>query len=348
MSARPRLLTWTHGLLAAAVVIFVVVLGASIHRLFAVEQDVAVDFGENLVLSMAQNEKAALAFLDTLSRYAAGAPEVDHDRLVQRFDLLWSRVSVAREGEMAPRLKNVDGALETMIRTRIVLEEVEPLVETLAPGDAATTREVDERLRPLLPDLARATFTSSHADLARLTERGEVRRQAIMGSIVTMLGIVISVSMLVALLLREIGRHRRLTEVAMAAEAAARVSEQRAVESERLIRGIIDAVPALINVKDRDSRYVFMNAYQGKIYGVAPEDAVGRVSEEFTGHDYGSGSRKLDLDVIRTGRRQKFHEREFVETSGRKRVWWTAKAPLLGADGSVRYVVTVALDITLL
>ena len=163
-----------------------------------------------------------------------------------------------------------------------------------------------------------------------------------------MLGILFSVAILIGILLVELRSHRVLARLAQAAEQDARASEQRALDSERLLRTVIDAVPAIINIKDTESRYVWMNAYQGKAYGVRPEDAVGHTSEEFTGASYGGVSRSLDLEVMQSGTAQSFHERTFTDRNGREITWWTAKAPLLGADGAPRYVVTVALDISML
>lgn len=127
---------------------------------------------------------------------------------------------------------------------------------------------------------------------------------------------------------------------------AERAAEQALRDSRALLRAVIDAVPAIINVKDREGRYVLMNRFQAEVYGTDPEEAVGRISSDFTGSEYGSESRQLDLEVIESGKGTAFVERPFVDAAGQRRVWWSAKHPLTDADGSVRHVVTVAMDIT--
>jgi PAS domain S-box-containing protein len=117
-------------------------------------------------------------------------------------------------------------------------------------------------------------------------------------------------------------------------------------ESRRLLRAVIDAVPGIINVKDRLSRYVLMNRFQGEVYGTDPNAAIGRTSADFTGPEYGEASRQLDLQVIAGGLAQPFQERRFVDRNGVQRTWFTAKMPLKDPDGQVLNVVTVALDIT--
>jgi len=116
--------------------------------------------------------------------------------------------------------------------------------------------------------------------------------------------------------------------------------------SRRLLRAVIDAVPAVINVKDLESRYLLMNRFQGALYGVDPEAALGHTSADFTGEAYGGHSRDLDRAVIESGQAQPFTEREFVDVNGRPHTWYTAKMPLFGGSGTVDSVVTVALEIS--
>jgi PAS domain S-box-containing protein len=123
---------------------------------------------------------------------------------------------------------------------------------------------------------------------------------------------------------------------------------QQLKESRRLLRAVIDAVPAIINVKDRQSRYVLMNKFQGDVYGVAPEAAIGKTSADFVGKTYGAESGRLDQAVVATGRPLPFTEREFTDINGVPHVWFTAKMPLKNDAGNVENVVTVALDITTL
>lgn len=131
---------------------------------------------------------------------------------------------------------------------------------------------------------------------------------------------------------------------------------------EHLLRCIVDSVPAIINVKDRQSRYLLMNRYQGEVYGIDPEAAVGLTSSEIVGTEYGDRSREYDLEVLRTGVPQPFAERDFVDVHGRHLTWYTAKTPLFSkgtrapadADGAaaatetVEGVITVALDVSAL
>src|SRR5439155_26311529 len=48
--------------------------------------------------------------------------------------------------------------------------------------------------------------------------------------------------------------------------------EVELAESRRRLQEVIDAVPAIVNVKDRDLRYAMMNRYAASVFGVTPEE----------------------------------------------------------------------------
>lgn len=117
-------------------------------------------------------------------------------------------------------------------------------------------------------------------------------------------------------------------------------------ESRRLLRGVIDAVPAVINVKDRLGRYVLMNRFQGQVFGIDPVKAVGHTSVEMAPSDYSRKSLEMDLEVVRSGAALPWTERPYVDAHGRRRTWFTAKLPLVDDSGRMAHIVSVALDIT--
>jgi PAS domain S-box-containing protein len=120
--------------------------------------------------------------------------------------------------------------------------------------------------------------------------------------------------------------------------------------SQRPVAGFIDAVanalPLMFNAKDTASRYLFMNRYQAALYGTSPEEAVGRTAAELLGPEYGSYTRAIDAEVIRTGRATPFFEESYAAADGTRGDWLTSKVPLTREDGTVWGVATVALDIT--
>jgi PAS domain S-box-containing protein len=118
------------------------------------------------------------------------------------------------------------------------------------------------------------------------------------------------------------------------------------IESAALLRAVVDAIPAMINAKDGDRRYVLMNSYQAALYGTTPDDAVGKTGTELLGDRASADTAAHDRHVIETGQATGSYEEEYAGVDGVPRHWITAKQPLRGSRGSVEYVITVAMDIS--
>jgi PAS domain S-box-containing protein len=122
-------------------------------------------------------------------------------------------------------------------------------------------------------------------------------------------------------------------------------AEDAIAEGRRLLQQVIDTVPAVINVKNRNLHYVLMNRYMAGIFGIDPADAIGRTTSDLM---LRYGSQKTgdnDKRVLATRRGLGFYEEEYMDSSGNVRQWLVNKLPLLDAEGEVESIVTVALDI---
>jgi len=122
-------------------------------------------------------------------------------------------------------------------------------------------------------------------------------------------------------------------------------AEDAIAEGRRLLQQVIDTVPAVINVKDRDLRYILMNRYMAGIFEIEPNDALGRTTTDLMSR---YGARKTDDNdqrVLKTKKGLGFYEEEYLDSKGNLRQWLVNKLPLLDADGEIERIVTVALDI---
>ncbi len=116
-------------------------------------------------------------------------------------------------------------------------------------------------------------------------------------------------------------------------------------EGRRLLQQVIDTVPAVINVKDTQLRYVLMNRYMAGIFGIEPSDAIGRTTADLMSR---YGARKTDENdrrVLAAGKDLGFYEEEYLDSAGAMRQWLVNKLPLRNAGGEIERIVTVALDI---
>ena len=122
-------------------------------------------------------------------------------------------------------------------------------------------------------------------------------------------------------------------------------AEDAIAEGRRLLQQVIDTVPAVINVKDKQLRYVLMNRYMAGIFGVEPTDAIGRTTSDLMSRYGAQKTDENDKRVLAAGRGLGFYEEEYMDSSGNVRQWLVNKLPLLDSDGEIENIVTVALDI---
>jgi PAS domain S-box-containing protein len=122
-------------------------------------------------------------------------------------------------------------------------------------------------------------------------------------------------------------------------------AEDAIAEGRRLLQEVIDTVPAVINVKDKELRYILMNRYMAGIFGIEPTDAIGRTTSDLMSRYGAQKTDDNDKRVLAAGSELGFYEEEYIDSSGVMRQWLVNKLPLLDAKGEIENIVTVALDI---
>jgi PAS domain S-box-containing protein len=122
-------------------------------------------------------------------------------------------------------------------------------------------------------------------------------------------------------------------------------AEDAIAEGRRMLQMVIDTVPAVINVKDRDLRYVLMNRYMAGIFGIEPHEAIGRTTADLMSRYGAAKTDENDKRVLSARRELGFYEEEYEDSTGTMRQWLVNKLPILDANGELENIVTVALDI---
>ena len=122
-------------------------------------------------------------------------------------------------------------------------------------------------------------------------------------------------------------------------------AEDAIAEGRRLLQQVIDTVPAVINVKNKQLRYVLMNRYMAGIFGVEPADAIGRTTSDLMSRYGAQKTDENDKRVLASSKGLGFYEEEYLDSQGNLRQWLVNKQPLLDAGGEIENIVTVALDI---
>src|ERR1700682_5771356 len=104
-------------------------------------------------------------------------------------------------------------------------------------------------------------------------------------------------------------------------------AEDAIAEGRRLLQMVIDTVPAVINVKDKELRYVLMNRYMAGIFGIEPAEAIGQTTQDLMSRYGAAKTNENDRRVLETGKELGFYEEEYRDSSGNLRQWLGHKPP---------------------
>ncbi|HET7714080.1 MAG TPA: GGDEF domain-containing protein [Bauldia sp.] len=110
------------------------------------------------------------------------------------------------------------------------------------------------------------------------------------------------------------------------------------------LRGIIDAVPNAVFVKDRDSRFLVVNRAMCRLMGRTFDELVGRFDTDFVPAEQAAVFRAVDLAILETGDPNE-NEEHITDGSGELRTIITRKQALDLPDGT-RLIVGCITDIT--
>ncbi len=118
-------------------------------------------------------------------------------------------------------------------------------------------------------------------------------------------------------------------------------------QSQLLVEGIVNALPARVFWKDRDFVYLGCNAAFARDAGFsAPEDIIGKNDFELAWKEQAELYRADDRKVIESGLSRLLIEEPQTTADGRSAVLLTSKIPLRDSNGAVIGVLGTYLDIT--
>ena len=128
-----------------------------------------------------------------------------------------------------------------------------------------------------------------------------------------------------------------------------RVTERTAeLEDERnLLRTLVDALPDHIYIKDRDSRFIMINAGIVELFGIAAlEEAIGKTDFDFFPRAYAERFHADEREIVRTGQPLANREEQSIDHAGNTYWVLTTKIPLCDAEGNVQRIVGIGRDIS--
>ena len=122
-----------------------------------------------------------------------------------------------------------------------------------------------------------------------------------------------------------------------------RAEEQLRITSDRL-QGILDHTPAVIAMRDLETRYLLVNRRWEEVVGLSSDAVVGRTTGDVLSADEAAKSSERDLERL-AGREASEYERDFASPDG-IRTFSVVEFPLKDDAGTTYATGTVAIDVT--
>jgi diguanylate cyclase (GGDEF)-like protein len=206
-----------YGLLAFAVLVFTACLLVSFHRIKLQHESDLRELDTSLWLA-ARAEFQLQRLLTTLDRYVLRRDGIDHEELVTRFEIFWSRLPLLIEGVDSRSIQSLPSA--ALVPQMIAdLERLEPQVMALQPDDEAAYLRIADTLDGIAVPLARLSREVKEAVGLNSDEQRLWQRALYLEQIAYLLGVLVSGSIVIALLVRETRRVRRLLAEATTARS---------------------------------------------------------------------------------------------------------------------------------
>jgi diguanylate cyclase (GGDEF)-like protein len=206
-----------YSLLMIALVLLTVSLALSFHRIRQQHETELVDVGLSLWLTT-QADFELQRLRHALDAYALGSREVDQSALLQRFEIFWSRLPLLIEGIDSGYIQSVPSA--ALVPQMIAdMERLEPQMLALQPADEAGYRRIADTLDAIVEPLGRLTQETKNAVGLNSDEQQQRQRALYLEQIAYLLGVLVSGSIVIALLVRETRRVRRLLAEATTARS---------------------------------------------------------------------------------------------------------------------------------
>ncbi len=193
-------------------------------------QSLRVQSQEIIYWSTSQGEAELGRFLAALGRFALGEPDVTAKQVNKRFDILWSRIELFRQGDVGRRIRIYDTELGIIAELRALLLKHEKVIVNISHDDPT------ELHREILADFTAAgkrlrtlSILTLGGEEKRLDgARDDVRSSARLTWIFSMSALVLSL-LLIGIMLIETRRYRRMAEES--AELAARAEAANRAKS---------------------------------------------------------------------------------------------------------------------
>ena len=147
-----------YGLTLSALVVFLALLVSSVLRLTQEQNNLLRFSREIFYWNAAQTEYELLRFINSLEEYARLAPDTSHDDVLERFDILWSRIALYQSGSLKEALREEPSAAIAFTDLESTMSAIDADVQELDSTDRNDAYTYVDQLEPLIIPLHEATI----------------------------------------------------------------------------------------------------------------------------------------------------------------------------------------------
>jgi signal transduction histidine kinase/ActR/RegA family two-component response regulator len=219
----------------------------SIERYERLQDRMAIKVPINRVWNSSQLEVELARFLNTLLRYGGGEAGVASDRLLEHFEVLWSRIGRYQEGALARAIADDPASRLPVTGLLALLPSVEPTLAALRFGDLAGARALHARFAPFTSQVRQMTSADLHRDLQQQEELRAVHQEMNRHMLVFVALFLAAAALVVMGALRSARQLHRLLD---AAETARHDAERSRIQLRQAIASISEGF-ALYDPQDR-------------------------------------------------------------------------------------------------
>ncbi|MEF8817848.1 MAG: PAS domain-containing protein [Salinibacter sp.] len=123
-----------------------------------------------------------------------------------------------------------------------------------------------------------------------------------------------------------------------------KASEQELAQKNRQLSALVANTAQAVYLKDRAGRYQFMNEAAASLFGLAPEDAVGKRAEDLFDSESAAQIRRIDEQVLADETADSYEATRFID--GNEHVFLDNKYPYRDEDGTVVGIMGISREIT--
>ena len=128
-------------------------------------------------------------------------------------------------------------------------------------------------------------------------------------------------------------------------ETMYKLAEEKLKKIEFQQRAILNNIPDIAWLKDKESKFIAVNEPFGKACGVRPEDLIGKADLDIWPRDLAERYRKDDQEVMKSGLRKRVEE-PLADKEGKIKWIETIKTPIYNDKGQIIGTTGIARDIT--